>query len=154
MNKERYTKQLLYKRSLEIIEEYTPINISKLISFLGVSKDTFYRKIKANSKEYEKILEALERKKLFIAEDMLAKARELANNGNLKAIEYCLKIYGDNEIREALSNNYNVNAKTTKESEREEYEKKMKEIEEKINKNWTEEDIKQYNALMKKLDKD
>ena len=152
MNKERYTKQLLYKRSLEIIEEYTPINISKLISFLGVSKDTFYRKIKANSKEYEKILEALERKKLFIAEDMLAKARELANNGNLKAIEYCLKIYGDNEIRQALTNNYNINAKAT--NDREEYEKEMKEMEERINKNWTEEDKKQYIALRKKLNKE
>lgn len=149
MNKERYTKQLLYKRSLEIIEEYTPINISKLISFLGVSKDTFYRKIKANSKEYEKILEALERKKLFIAEDMLAKARELANNGNLKAIEYCLKIYGDNEIREALSNNYNVNAKATIDSEKE----RQKEIERLENnlKNLTKEERKQFEKLMAKL---
>ncbi len=149
MNKERYTKQLLYKRSLEIIEEYTPINISKLISFLGVSKDTFYRKIKANSKEYEKILEALERKKLFIAEDMLAKARELANNGNLKAIEYCLKIYGDNEIREALSNNYNVNAKATIDSEKE----RQKEIE-KIENNFeklTAEEKKQFQRIMAKL---
>lgn len=149
MNKERYTKQLLYKRSLEIIEEYTPINISKLISFLGVSKDTFYRKIKANSKEYEKILEALERKKLFIAEDMLAKARELANNGNLKAIEYCLKIYGDNEIREALSNNYNVNAKATIDSEQER-QKEIKRLEKNIN-NLTKEERKQLEKLMKKL---
>ncbi|MGB4094556.1 MAG: hypothetical protein WBJ99_01820 [Bacteroidales bacterium] len=149
MNKERYTKQLLYKRSLEIIEEYTPINISKLISFLGVSKDTFYRKIKANSKEYEKILEALKRKKLFIAEDMLAKARELANNGNLKAIEYCLKIYGDNEIREALSNNYNVNAKATIDSEKE----RQKEIErlEKNFKNLTKEERKQFEKLLAKI---
>ena len=46
MNKERYTKQLLYKRSLKIIEEYTPTNITNLISYLGVSKDTFYKKIK------------------------------------------------------------------------------------------------------------
>jgi len=145
MNKERYTKQLLYKRSLEIIEEYTPINISKLISFLGVSKDTFYRKIKANSKEYEKILEALERKKLFIAEDMLAKARELANNGNLKAIEYCLKIYGDNEIREALSNNYNVNAKANVT-----FEQEMKKVEEDLSK-FSKEELLQYRALRKKL---
>lgn len=149
MNKERYTKQLLYKRSLEIIEEYTPINISKLISFLGVSKDTFYRKIKANSKEYEKILEALERKKLFIAEDMLAKARELANNGNLKAIEYCLKIYGDNEIREALSNNYNVNAKATIDSEKER-QKEIEKIENNFNK-LTAEEKKQFQRIMAKL---
>lgn len=149
MNKERYTKQLLYKRSLEIIEEYTPINISKLISFLGVSKDTFYRKIKANSKEYEKILEALERKKLFIAEDMLAKARELANNGNLKAIEYCLKIYGDNEIREALSNNYNINANATIDSEKE----RQKEILKMENnfKKLTAEEKKQFQRIMAKI---
>lgn len=149
MNKERYTKQLLYKRSLEIIEEYTPINISKLISFLGVSKDTFYRKIKANSKEHEKILEALERKKLFIAEDMLAKARELANNGNLKAIEYCLKIYGDNEIRQALSNNYNINANATIDSEKER-QKKIEKYENNFKK-LTAEEKKQFQRIMAKL---
>lgn len=149
MNKERYTKQLLYKKSLEIIEEYTPINISKLISFLGVSKDTFYRKIKANSKEYEKILEALERKKLFIAEDMLAKARELANNGNLKAIEYCLKIYGDNEIRQALSNNYNINANATIDSEKERQEE-IKKMENNFKK-LTAEEKKQLQRIMAKL---
>ena len=149
MNRERYTKQLLYKRSLEIIEEYTPINISKLISFLGVSKDTFYRKIKANSKEYEKILEALERKKLFIAEDMLAKARELANNGNLKAIEYCLKIYGDAEIKQALTNNYNINAKTTIDRE-EEMHKEVEKIEHNFEK-LTAEEKKQFQRIMAKL---
>lgn len=149
MNKERYTKQLLYKRSLEIIEEYTPINITNLISYLGVSKDTFYKKIKVYSKEYEKILEALERKKLFIAEDMLAKARELANNGNLKAIEYCLKIYGDNKIRQALSNNYNINAKATIDSEKE----RQKEIEKFENnfKKLTAEEKKQFQRIMAKL---
>ena len=149
MNKERYTKQFLLERSLKIIEESTPVNITNLISFLGISKDTFYKKIKANSKEYEKILEALERKKLFIAEDMLAKARELANNGNLKAIEYCLKIYGDNEIRQALSNNYNINAKTTEEMHKIDREKA-----EKIENNFkklTPEEKKQFQRIMAKL---
>jgi len=149
MNKERYTKQMLLKKSFDMIEEYKPTNITNLISYLGVSKDTFYKKIKANSKEYEKILEALERKKLFIAEDMLAKARELANNGNLKAIEYCLKIYGDNEIRQALSNNYNINAKTTEEMHKIDREKA-----EKIENNFkklTPEEKKQFQRIMAKL---
>ena len=151
MNRERYTKQLLYKRSLKIIEEQTPTNITNLISYLGVSKDTFYKKIKVNSKEYADILEFLDHKKTVFANDIKQKMLEM---NTFKSLEFLFKLYCTKEDREALSNNYNVNAKTTKESEREEYEKKMKEIEEKINKNWTKEDIKQYNALMKKLDKD
>ena len=151
MNKERYTKQLLYKRSLKIIEEYTPTNITNLISYLGVSKDTFYKKIKVNSKEYADILEFLDHKKTVFANDIKQKMIEM---NTFKSLEFLFKLYCTKEDREALSNNYNVNAKTTKESEREEYEKKMKEIEEKINKNWTEEDKKQYIALRKKLNKE
>jgi len=149
MNKERYTKQLLYKRSLKIIEEYTPTNITNLISYLGVSKDTFYKKIKVNSKEYADILEFLDHKKTVFANDIKQKMLKM---NTFKSLEFLFKLYCTKEDREALSNNYNVNAKTT--NDREEYEKEIKEIEEKINKNWTEEDIKQYNALMKKLDKD
>ena len=151
MNKERYTKQLLYKRSLKIIEEYTPTNITNLISYLGVSKDTFYKKIKVNSKEYADILEFLDHKKTVFANDIRQKMLEM---NTFKSLEFLFKLYCTKEDREALSNNYNVNAKTTKESEREEYEKEMKEMEERINKNWTEEDKKQYIALRKKLNKD
>jgi len=151
MNKERYTKQLLYKRSLKIIEEYTPTNITNLISYLGVSKDTFYKKIKVNSKEYAEILEFLDHKKTVFANDIRQKMFEM---NTFKSLEFLFKLYCTKEDREALSNNYNVNAKTTKESEREEYEKEMKEIEEKINKNWTEEDKKQYIALREKLNKE
>ncbi len=149
MNKERYTKQLLYKRSLKIIEEYTPTNITNLISYLGVSKDTFYKKIKVNSKEYADILEFLDHKKTVFANDIKQKMLEM---NTFKSLEFLFKLYCTKEDREALSNNYNVNAKTT--NDREEYEKEMKEIEEKINKNWTEEDKKQYIALRKKLNKE
>lgn len=149
MNKERYTKQLLYKRSLKIIEEYTPTNITNLISYLGVSKDTFYKKIKVNSKEYADILEFLDHKKTVFANDIKQKMLEM---NTFKSLEFLFKLYCTKEDREALSNNYNVNAKTT--NDREEYEKEIKEIEEKINKNWTEEDKKQYIALRKKLNKE
>ena len=147
MNRERYTKQLLYKRSLKIIEEYTPTNITNLISYLGVSKDTFYKKIKVNSKEYIEILEFLDHKKTVFANDIKQKMLEM---NTFKSLEFLFKLYCTKEDREALSNNYNVNAKAT--IDREEYEKEIKEIEEKINKNWTKEDIKQYNALIEKLD--
>jgi len=149
MNKERYTKQLLYKRSLKIIEEYTPTNITNLISYLGVSKDTFYKKIKVNSKEYADILEFLDHKKTVFANDIKQKMLKM---NTFKSLEFLFKLYCTKEDREALSNNYNVNAKTT--NDREEYEKEMKEIEEKINKNWTEEDKKQYIALREKLNKE
>ena len=149
MNKERYTKQLLYKRSLKIIEEQTPTNITNLISYLGVSKDTFYKKIKVNSKEYADILEFLDHKKTVFANDIKQKMLEM---NTFKSLEFLFKLYCTKEDREALSNNYNVNAKTT--NDREEYEKEIKEIEEKINKNWTEEDKKQYIALRKKLNKE
>ena len=147
MNRERYTKQLLYKRSLKIIEEYTPTNITNLISYLGVSKDTFYKKIKVNSKEYIEILEFLDHKKTVFANDIKQKMLKM---NTFKSLEFLFKLYCTKEDREALSNNYNVNAKAT--IDREEYEKEIKEIEEKINKNWTKEDIKQYNALIEKLD--
>jgi len=147
VNRERYTKQLLYKRSLKIIEEYTPTNITNLISYLGVSKDTFYKKIKVNSKEYIEILEFLDHKKTVFANDIKQKMLEM---NTFKSLEFLFKLYCTKEDREALSNNYNVNAKAT--IDREEYEKEIKEIEEKINKNWTKEDIKQYNALIEKLD--
>lgn len=149
MNKERYTKQLLYKRSLKIIEEQTPTNITNLISYLGVSKDTFYKKIKVNSKEYAEILEFLDHKKTVFANDIKQKMLEM---NTFKSLEFLFKLYCTKEDREALSNNYNVNAKAT--NDREEYEKEMKEMEERINKNWTEEDKKQYIALMEKLNKD
>jgi len=147
VNRERYTKQLLYKRSLKIIEEYTPTNITNLISYLGVSKDTFYKKIKVNSKEYIEILEFLDHKKTVFANDIKQKMLKM---NTFKSLEFLFKLYCTKEDREALSNNYNVNAKAT--IDREEYEKEIKEIEEKINKNWTKEDIKQYNALIEKLD--
>jgi len=149
MNKERYTKQLLYKRSLKIIEEQTPTNITNLISYLGVSKDTFYKKIKVNSKEYAEILEFLDHKKTVFANDIKQKMLEM---NTFKSLEFLFKLYCTKEDREALSNNYNVNAKAT--NDREEYEKEMKEMEERINKNWTEEDKKQYIALREKLNKD
>ncbi len=146
MNKERYTKQLLYKRSLEIIEEYTPTNITNLISYLGVSKDTFYKKIKVNSKEYAEILEFLDHKKTVFANDIKQKMLEM---NTFKSLEFLFKLYCTKEDREALSNNYNVNAKTTEEMHKIDREKA-----EKIENNFkklTPEEKKQFQRIMAKL---
>jgi hypothetical protein len=146
MNKERYTKQLLYKRSLEIIEEYTPTNITNLISYLGVSKDTFYKKIKVNSKEYAEILEFLDHKKTVFANDIKQKMLKM---NTFKSLEFLFKLYCTKEDREALSNNYNVNAKTTEEMHKIDREK-VEKIENNFKK-LTAEEKKQFQRIMAKL---
>jgi flagellar motor switch protein FliG len=110
MNKERYTKQMLLKKSFDMIEAHSIRHITTLIAYLKFSKDTFYRKIKVGSKDYERILDAINDKKELEVMYALDKLKELVDKGNLKAIETWLKIYGDDKIRQALSNNYNINA--------------------------------------------
>jgi len=110
MNKERYTKQMLLKKSFDMIEAHSIRHITTLIAYLKNSKDTFYRKIKVGSKDYERILDAINDKKELEVMYALDKLKELVDKGNLKAIETWLKIYGDDKIRQALSNNYNINA--------------------------------------------
>lgn len=110
MNKERWTKQMLLKKSFEIIEVHSIRHITTLIAYLKISKDTFYRKIKVGSKDYERILDAINDKKELEVMYALDKLKELVDKGNLKAIETWLKIYGDDKIRQALSSNYNINA--------------------------------------------
>ena len=110
MNKERYTKQMLLKKSFDMIEAHSIRHITTLIAYLKISKDTFYRKIKVGSKDYERILDAINDKKELEVMYALDKLKELVDKGNLKAIETWLKIYGDDKIRQALSSNYNINA--------------------------------------------
>jgi len=110
MNKERYTKQMLLKKSFDMIEAHSIRHITTLIAYLKISKSTFYRKIKVGSKDYERILDAINDKKELEVMYALDKLKELVDKGNLKAIETWLKIYGDDKIRQALSNNYNINA--------------------------------------------
>ena len=109
MNKERYTKQMLLKKSFDMIEAHSIRHITTLIAYLKISKDTFYRKIKVGSKDYERILDAINDKKELEVMYALDKLKELVDKGNLKAIETWLKIYGDDKIRQALSSNYNIN---------------------------------------------
>ena len=92
-----------------MIEAHSIRHITTLIAYLKISKDTFYRKIKVGSKDYERILDAINDKKELEVMYALDKLKELVDKGNLKAIETWLKIYGDDKIRQALSNNYNIN---------------------------------------------
>jgi flagellar motor switch protein FliG len=101
---------MLLKKSFDMIEAHSIRHITTLIAYLKISKDTFYRKIKVGSKDYERILDAINDKKELEVMYALDKLKELVDKGNLKAIETWLKIYGDDKIRQALTNNYNINA--------------------------------------------
>lgn len=149
MNKERYTKQVILKKSFEIIEAHNIIHITTLIAYLKISKDTFYRKIKVGSKDYERILEAIEDNKAYQSGYALDKLKELVDKCNLRAIETWLKIFGSDKVREALSNNYNVNAKATIDSEKER-QKEIERVENNFNK-LTAEEKKQFQRIMAKL---
>ena len=150
MNKERWTKQKILKTCLELIPKK---NASTLNAFLirvekdgkYFSKATFYKKIKPDSKEYKKIIEAIEDNNIYLGEYGLSKLKDLVDNYNLKAIEDWLRIYGNEKVRQALSKNYNINANANIT-----FEQEMKKVEADLSK-FSKEELLQYRALRKKL---
>ena len=150
MNTERWTKQKILKTCLELIPK---INAATLNSFLVrveregryFSKVTFYRKIKPDSKEYKKIIEAIEDNNIYLGEYGLGKLKKLVDDYNLKAIEDWLRIYGSDKVKQALSKNYNINANANIT-----FEQEMKKVEDDLSK-FSKEELLQYRALRKKL---
>jgi len=150
MNTERWTKQKILQTCLYLIPK---INAETLNSFLVrveregryFSKVTFYRKIKPDSKEYKKIIEAIEDNNIYLGEYGLGKLKKLVDDYNLKAIEDWLRIYGNEKVRQALSKNYNINANANIT-----FEQEMKKVEEDLSK-FSKEELLQYRALRKKL---
>jgi len=150
MNTERWTKQKILQTCLYLIPK---INAETLNSFLVrveregryFSKVTFYRKIKPDSKEYKKIIEAIEDNNIYLGEYGLGKLKKLVDDYNLKAIEDWLRIYGNEKVRQALSKNYNINANANIT-----FEQEMKKVEDDLSK-FSKEELLQYRALRKKL---
>ena len=150
MNTERWTKQKILQTCLYLIPK---INAATLNSFLVrveregryFSKVTFYRKIKPDSKEYKKIIEAIEDNNIYLGEYGLGKLKKLVDDYNLKAIEDWLRIYGNEKVRQALSKNYNINANANIT-----FEQEMKKVEDDLSK-FSKEELLQYRALRKKL---
>ena len=71
--------------------------------------------------------------------------RDIAKQGDLKAIEKVLMIYGDAEVKQAFNKNYNITAKADIS-----FEQEMKKVEEDLSK-FSKEELLQYRALRKKL---
>ena len=144
----RYTKSYILENALKVIEEYKPTSFDELISFLDCSKATFYRVIKVNSKEYEQIFEEIKKSQLKVANTLKNK---LLSSDNPTLIIAAIKMYGSEEDRQALANNYNVKANVKDERELEEMHKKVARIEENFNKNLTKEEKEQFLELYKKV---
>ncbi len=150
MATEKWTKKKIFETSLELIPK---INAKSLSSFLVrverqkkyFSKSTFYNKIKPGSKEYKKIVEAIEDNKLYLSEYGIDKLKVLVDSYNLRAIEDWLKLYGDDETKQAFTRNYNINANANVT-----FEQEMKKVEEDLSK-FSKEELLQYRALRKKL---
>lgn len=150
MATEKWTKKKILETSLELIPK---INAKSLSSFLVrverqkkyFSKSTFYNKIKPGSKEYKKIVEAIEDNKLYLSEYGIDKLKVLVDSYNLRAIEDWLKLYGDDETKQAFTRNYNINANANVT-----FEQEMKKVEEDLSK-FSKEELLQYRALRKKL---
>lgn len=141
-NKERYTKAKIYAEAMDKIKKYAPPNLMSLIDLLDCSHDTFYKKIKVDSKEYNEITEALKKRKGTIANYL---RKKLADSDNPTAIIAALKLYGNEEDRAALSQQ-NIDLKA---SGKLDYQQITK-IEGNLSK-LNDEEIKQLNALLEKI---
>ena len=109
MIKEKYTKAVILQQCMDVIEKYTPVNISEMLFYAPFCRCTFYDKIKNNSKEYMQITEALQNKKTRFAYEVKQK---LMQSNDVNALIALLKIYGTEEDRQALKDIYDINVKT------------------------------------------
>lgn len=107
--KERYTKEVIYKQSIEKIKEYQPSNITGLISLLDCTYETFYKKIKVDSPEYLEIIDALKKEREQVAHKL---RKKLIESNTPTAIISALKMYANEEDRQALTQQ-NIELKAT-----------------------------------------
>lgn len=141
-NKERYTKAKIYADAMDKIKRYKPSNLTGLLRLLDCHLDTFYKKIKVDSKEYYEITEALKKEREGVANRL---RRKLVDSDNPTAIIAALKLYGNEEDRLAL-NQQNIDLKT---SGKIDYQKVTK-IEGNLNK-LNEDELKLLNELLEKI---
>ena len=69
MSRKAIPKKYIYEKCLEGIEKYNPSSLNELLKQLEpfFSRQTFYNKIKTDSKEHADIIEKLEHKKTAFA---------------------------------------------------------------------------------------
>ena len=141
-NPQKFTKESIYADAMAKIKQYQPSNLMGLIHLLECHLDTFYKKIKVDSKEYYEITEALKKEK----ESVAAKIRKSMIEANTPTDRIAaLKLYGNDEDKLAL-NQQNIDLKA---SGKIDYQKVTK-IEGNLNK-LNEDELKLLNELLEKI---
>ncbi len=108
MSRKAIPKKNIYEKCLEGIEKYNPSSLNELLKQLQpfFSRQTFYNKIKTDSKEYSDIVEKLEHQKIKFANTLKKKFYDM---NNFKSLELLFKLYCTQEDREALAQKFDVN---------------------------------------------
>ena len=135
------TKEFIQKQALAKIKEYQPSNLTGLISLLDCTRETFYQKIKVDSREYYEITEMLKKEREQVAHKL---RKKLIDSNNPTAIISALKMYANDEDRQALTQN--IDLKATKMIDYEEVTK----IEDNLKK-LNADELKTLNELLEKI---
>jgi len=147
MSRKAIPKRSIYEKCLEGIEKYNPSSLNELLKQLKpfFSRQTFYNKIKTDSKEYSDIVETLEHQKVKFANALKKKFYDM---NNFKSLELLFKLYCTQEDREALAQKFDVSTKQTIS-----FEEDIKQKQENL-KNLSNEERKILLDLIKKLNSD
>jgi len=147
MSRKAIPKRSIYEKCLEGIEKYNPSSLNELLKQLKpfFSRQTFYNKIKTDSKEYSDIVEKLEHQKVKFA---YALKKKFYDMNNFKSLELLFKLYCTQEDREALAQKFDVSTKQTIS-----FEEDIKQKQENL-KNLSNEERKILLDLIKKLNSD
>ena len=147
MSRKAIPKRSIYEKCLEGIEKYNPSSLNELLKQLEplFSRQTFYNKIKTDSKEYSDIVEKLEHQKVKFANALKKKFYDM---NNFKSLELLFKLYCTQEDREALAQKFDVSTKQTIS-----FEEDIKQKQENL-KNLSNEERKILLDLIKKLNSD
>ena len=147
MRKEIKTKKYIYEKCIEGIEKYNPSSLNELLKQLEpfFSRQTFYNKIKTDSKEYSDIVEKLEHQKIKFANTLKKKFYDM---NNFKSLELLFKLYCTQEDRKALAQKFDVSTNQTIS-----FEEDIKQKQENL-KNLSNEERKILLDLIKKLNSD
>lgn len=95
-----YKKKELYKKALELIDSHNLFFISDVSSYLGVSRETFYKHFPLESDEMDTIKDAIEKNKARVKVSIRSKLHKSTSPTGLLAL---YKLICTDEERKALS---------------------------------------------------
>jgi len=101
-----YNKEKIYLEALDICQKKKLFYIEQVVAFLPIAKKTFYEWFPIDSNECNAIKEILDTNKIEVSSALMRKWYE-SDNATLQM--GLMKMIGTDEIRKALSTNWNEN---------------------------------------------